>query len=79
MKTTKKAISEINQIKLQVITIQDLKPGSRVQLESGTIFIIESVDENKVVCSLEGGTKGNYRNETNDAVLFFNEENAVIL
>ena len=61
------------------MTIQDLKPGSRVQLQNGTIFIIESVNENEIVSSLESGSKGNYRTETNDAVLFFNEENAIIL
>lgn len=61
------------------MTLQDLKPGSRVQLQNGTIFIIESVNENEVVSSLESGSKRNYRTETNDAVLFFNEENAVIL
>ena len=61
------------------MTIQDLKPGSRIQLQNGTIFIIESVNENEVVSSLDGGSKGNYRTEINDAVLFFNEENAIIL
>ena len=61
------------------MTFQDLKPGSRVQLQNGTIFIIESVNENEIVSSLDGGSKGNYRTETNDAVLFFNEENAIIL
>ena len=61
------------------MTIQDLKPGSRVQLQNGTIFIIESVNENEVISSLDGGSKGNYRTEANDAVLFFNEENAIIL
>ena len=33
----------------------------------------------EVVSSLKGGTKGNYRTEINDAVLFFNEEKATIL
>ena len=61
------------------MTVQDLKPGSRVQLQNGTIFIIESVNENEVISSLDGGSRGNYRTETNDAVLFFNEENAIIL
>lgn len=61
------------------MTIQDLTPVSRVQLQNGTVFILESVDSNEIISSLEGGSKGNYRTETNDAILFFNEENAVIL
>ena len=59
--------------------IQDLKPGIKVQLKNGTIFIIESVTDSVVVSSLEEGTKGNYRTEINDAVLFFNEQKAIIL
>ena len=61
------------------MTTQDLKAGIKVQLKNGTIFIIESVNEVEVISSLEGGTKGNYRTEINDAVLFFNDEEAIIL
>ena len=61
------------------MTAQDLKSGIKVQLKNGTIFIIESVNEVEVVSSLQGGSKGNYITELNDAVLFFNEEEAIIL
>ena len=61
------------------MTIKDLKSGIKVQLKSGTTFLIEEVNETTVISSIVGGAKGNYKTEINDAVLFFNEEEAIIL
>ena len=62
-----------------MITVKDLKPGTKVQLSNGTTFVIEEVNSQVVVSSLLNGSKGNYRTETNDAILFFNEENAKVI
>jgi len=61
---------------------EDIVEGAKFKLESGTIFTIDKVyeDENNgilVRSSIEGGGKGNYLDEIDEVVIFFNEENAV--
>ncbi len=66
-----------------MIKVTDIKQGISVQLSDGNVFYIDSIEECKgmqlVNSSLNGGAKGNYRTELNDAVLFFNENESVII
>lgn len=67
------------------IQVSDIKEGARFSNADGTIFIIDKVskmnwgvsEETVVESSLEGGKKGNYRDEINDFVAFLNEESSV--
>jgi hypothetical protein len=58
------------------ISANDIKPGSKFKLLTGTIFVIEKVENGEVTSHIEGGGKGNYRNLIDDAVSFFNDEKA---
>lgn len=65
------------------IKASDVKEGVRFINPEGTIFIIDKVGkydtgETAVESSLEGGKKGNYKNEIGDFVDFLNEEKAEI-
>jgi hypothetical protein len=61
------------------ITKNDIISGAKFKTSNGTIFIIDKVNEIKdgyqaVESSIEGGQKGNYRDDINDLVIFLNEE-----
>lgn len=59
------------------ITDADITEGAMFRIKSGTVFIIDKVSERGVETSIEGGRKGNYRDDLNEVVAFLNEESAV--
>jgi hypothetical protein len=65
------------------IKINDIKENAQIQLESGTIFVIENIKDYNgltiVTSHIKDGSKGNYQDEINDAVNFFNEENSKLI
>ena len=66
-----------------MIHITDIKPDTRIQLQCGIVFTIDLIEhiENRsfAVSTMNNSTKGGYRTELNDAVLFFNENKSILL
>lgn len=64
-----------------LIKKEDITENSRFKLKNGTVFIVDRIDIDTtgmiISSSIEGGAKGNYRDEINDAVAFLNEEGAI--
>jgi len=66
-----------------MIHITDIKPDTRIQLQCGIVFTIDLIEHignrSFAVSTMNNGTKGGYRTELNDAVLFFNENKSILL
>jgi hypothetical protein len=66
-----------------MIHITDIKPDARIQLQCGIVMLIDAMEHigsrTFVLSTMNNGTKGGYRTELNDAVLFFNENKSVLL
>lgn len=62
-----------------MITITDITIGAKFQIQTGSIFIIDRIENTTVHTSLEGGAKGNYKDDIADCVQFLNEEKAIKL
>ena len=67
-----------------MITEKDITINSRIKLATGTIFIIDAVEEDstygKIIgSSVEGGEKGRYRDSLSEILSFFNENNSIKL
>ncbi len=67
-----------------MILSTDIQPDAKFRLPCGTVFIIEKVQpygcfDMAVTSHTEGGKYSAYRNELQDAVDFFNENNAIKL
>lgn len=63
------------------ITRSDIVSGARFKAKSGTVFIVDSIENDPkfgilVKSSFEGGAKGNYRDPIDEFVAFMNEMNA---
>jgi len=66
-----------------MITLSDIQPDAKIQLQCGIIFTIDLIEHigsrSFAVSTMNNGTKGGYRTELNDAVLFFNENKSILL
>lgn len=51
--------------------------GDKYKSESGTIFIVDEVENDLVHCSIEGGAKGNYVDSLTDFLEIMKEEKAI--
>lgn len=54
----------------------DIKEGAKFRTQSGTVWIIDSIEGDIVYTSMEHGSKGNYRDTLSDALAFLNEYEA---
>ena len=61
------------------ITVDDIRPGVRVRIGCGTVFVMEDVRDGMVRCHREGGRMGSFRDPIDDAVAFLNEEDGEII
>jgi len=66
-----------------MIKITDITKGTQIQLSNKNVFMIEEMrlfkDFNLVVSTLNNGSKGNYVTELNEALEFFNDNDAIVL
>lgn len=66
-----------------MLAAADIKPNARVKIQDGTIFKIVLVCDTSVgvmvTTSMEGGEDGRYRDELEDLIQFFNEQNAELI
>jgi hypothetical protein len=67
-----------------MITILDINEGSHFKSSNGRVFIIDEVGQfdpiinwTPIRTSLEGGSKGNYRDDIKTLVEILNEENCI--
>jgi hypothetical protein len=67
-----------------MITEKDITVGSKIKLITGTIFIVDGVEQDPtfgalVRTSIQGGEKGRYRDSISELLDFFNENNSIKL
>jgi len=59
-----------------MLQISDIKEGAKFKCDTGIVWIIDKVNSDYVETSMEGGSKGNYRDTIQTVVEFLNEEKA---